>query len=182
MQHLSETAMACSPGSAAPPAHDLQDEPVQIAPTTMVAAETHCAARPAEIVKRSAARPAAHTGFYTFAYYNAGWQKGSTQTHHNKENLAAEICDLVQAKCIDAVGISAVLNLREPQHMQDRQDIMRVVLSKLNNRLDRPVWRGESDGHYIFVWNSHRLLLKTYNYVSCGIEEQRWRMAQYFQF
>ena len=39
MQHLSETAMACSPGSAAPPAHDSQDEPVQIAPTTMVAGE-----------------------------------------------------------------------------------------------------------------------------------------------
>ncbi len=53
MQHLFETAMACSPGSAAPPAHDSQDEPVQIAPTTMVAGETHYAARPAEIVKRS---------------------------------------------------------------------------------------------------------------------------------
>ena len=53
MQHLFETAMACSPGSAAPPAHDSQDEPVQIAPTTMVAGETHYAARRAEIVKRS---------------------------------------------------------------------------------------------------------------------------------
>ena len=53
IQHLFETAMACSPGSAAPPAHDSQDEPVQIAPTTMVAGETHYAARPAEIVKRS---------------------------------------------------------------------------------------------------------------------------------
>ena len=53
MQHLFETAMACSPGSVAPPAHDSQDEPVQIAPTTMVAGETHYAARPAEIVKRS---------------------------------------------------------------------------------------------------------------------------------
>ena len=31
--------MACSPGSAAPPAHDSQDKPVQIAPTTMVAGE-----------------------------------------------------------------------------------------------------------------------------------------------
>ena len=39
MQHPFETAMACSPGSAAPPAHDSQDEPVQIAPTTMVAGE-----------------------------------------------------------------------------------------------------------------------------------------------
>ena len=45
--------MACSPGSVAPPAHDSQDEPVQIAPTTMVAGETHYAARRAEIVKRS---------------------------------------------------------------------------------------------------------------------------------
>ena len=45
--------MACSPGSVAPPAHDSQDEPVQIAPTTMVASETHYAARRAEIVKRS---------------------------------------------------------------------------------------------------------------------------------
>ena len=53
MQHLFETAMACSPGSVAPPAHDSQDEPVQIAPTTMVAGETHYAARRAEIVKRS---------------------------------------------------------------------------------------------------------------------------------
>ena len=53
MQHLFETAMSCSPGSVAPPAHDSQDEPVQIAPTTMVAGETHYAARRAEIVKRS---------------------------------------------------------------------------------------------------------------------------------
>ena len=52
--------MACSPGSAAPPAHDSQDEPVQIAPTTMVAGETHCAARPTEIAKRSAA-PCVHS-------------------------------------------------------------------------------------------------------------------------
>ena len=52
--------MACSPGSAAPPANDSQDEPVQIAPTTMVAGETHCAARPTEIAKRSAA-PCVHS-------------------------------------------------------------------------------------------------------------------------
>ena len=153
----------------------------------MVGTGTPCAAQPAEVVKRSAARPAAHTGFYTFAYYNIGWQRGSKKLHHTKENLAVEICDLVRAKSVDAVGISEVFNLREPEHAPDRQDIMRLVLSRLNGRPDRHVlvdecWRGQSDGHYIFVWNSHRLVLKTYNYVNCGIEEQRWRMAQYFQF
>ena len=109
------------PRSAAPPADDSQNETVQIAPKTIVGTRTPCAARPAQVVERSAARPAAHTGFYTFAYYNIGWQSGSKRLHHTKENLAAEICDLVRAKCVDAVGISEVFptqqcctNLIEP--------------------------------------------------------------------
>ena len=62
---------------------------------------------------------------------------------------------------------------------------MRHLLSSLNSSAARPAssaWAGRSDGHYIFVWNSNKLVLKDYEFVSCGIEEHSWRRAQYLQF
>ena len=108
------------------------------------------------------------------------------------EGLATEICNMVPDLCVDAVGISEVFNLKD-QGLQQRQDIMQHVVSKLNSRAARPAtsadssaaqpaWAGQSDGHYIFVWNTSKLLQTVYNYVSCGIKEQPWRMAQYLQF
>ena len=142
--------------------------------------------------KSSAARPASCNNWYRLSFYNIGWNLASKKARHTMEGLATEICNMVHDKCVDAVGISEVFNLKHDM-WQQRQDIMQHVVSKLNSSAARPAtsvdssaarpaWTGRSDGHYIFVWNSSRLLLTDYEYVSCGIKEQTWRMAQYLQF
>ena len=99
---------------------------------------------------------------------------------------------MVHSKCVDGVGISEVFNLKDDL-WQRRQDIMQHIVSKLNSNAVRPatssdsssappLWTGRSDGHYIFIWNSSRLLLKVYDYISCGVTEHIWRKTQYFQF
>ena len=140
---------------------------------------------------------AGYSNFYRLGFYNIGWN--ITSRKHSKENLATEICDMVRDKRVDAVGISEVFNLRE-HHQEKRQDIMEHLLEKLNSSAGQPatsthtsniwtavfsvqpVWMGRLDGHYIFVWNSYRLTLVTYEYISCGVAEHPWRMAQYLQF
>ena len=62
---------------------------------------------------------------------------------------------------------------------------MRHLLSSLNSSAARPAlsaWVGRSDGHYLFVWNSNKLVLKNYEFVSCGIDEHPWRRCQYLEF
>jgi len=168
------------PSSAARPAH-CADEPVQIAPQ-LLQGDRRSAPQPARYVKRSEAQSIGYGELFMFLFYNIGWQKKSKQNHHTKENLAKEICELVIAKGADAVGISEVYNLREIEFAEERQIIMNHVLSKLNGSAEQPVWTGKSDGHYIFLWNSEKLHLQMYEYISCQIPEAPWRMAQYFQF
>ena len=124
--------------------------------------------------------------FYRCAFYNIGWNSKDKQKHHSKENLATEISNLVCEKHVDAVGISEVFNLREENMSQERQAIMDHVLSKLNiinpSRAAQPAWKGRCDGHYIFVWDSNRLVLELAEYVSCGIDADAWRKAQYLKF
>ena len=135
--------------------------------------------------KSSAARRASCNNWYRLSFYNIGWNLASKKARHTTEGLATEICNMVHDKCVDAVGISEVFNLKDDM-WEERQVIMEHVVSKLNSSAARsaarPAWPGRSDGHYIFVWNSSRLLLMDYEYVSCGIQEQTWRMAQYLQF
>ena len=143
---------------------------------------------------------AGYSNFYRLGFYNIGWNSASRK--HCKETLATEICEMVREKRADAVGISEVFNLRETaeHHQERRQDIMEHLLEKLNSSAGQPatsahtskkwtavfsvapVWMGRLDGHYIFVWNSYRLTLVTYEYISCGVAEHPWRMAQYLQF
>ena len=92
----------------------------------MVGADTRRAPRPLKVVKRSAAQPAAHTKVYIVAFYNIGWLKASKKWCHTKEILADEIYDLIQAKCVDAVGISEVFNLREDQYATQPLEPMRL--------------------------------------------------------
>ena len=91
------------------------------------------------------------------------------------DGLTSEICHMVHDKCVDAVGISVLFNPRENRWPQ-LQAIMDQVLSKLNSRSERcansadssaepPAWKGQSDGHYVVVWNSQRLVLKAYSLV-----------------
>ena len=152
---------------------------------------------------RLAELPAGYSEFHRLAFYNIDWNGDDIEAWHTMRGLATEICDMVHDKCVDAVGICEVLNLsrgicevlnlRDDSYWQQRQDIMKHVVWKLNSRAEQPAtsadnsaqqpaWKGQSDGHYIFVWNSNRLVLTSYEYISCGIAEHPWRMAQYLQF
>ena len=151
---------------------------------------------PADIFTSSAVLPAGYSEFHRLAFYNIGWNSKSKKPWHTMNGLATEICEMVHDKCVDAVGICEVFNLRDDcsnPMAERRPDIMQHIVSKLNSgdgqpassavrSAARPAWKGQSDGHYIFVWNSNRLVLTAYNYISCGIQEHPWRMAQYLQF
>ena len=115
--------------------------------------------------------------------------------------LAKEIWNMVHSKCIDGVGLTEVYNLRDDSLKEKRQIIMQHLLSILNSSAARlassahsdghlviddiaaqPVWAGRCDGHYIFLWNTSKLILLDYEFLSCGIQEHAWRRAQYLQF
>ena len=119
----------------------------------------------------SAVRPAGYSSWHRLAFYNIGWDD-------TRNGLAKEICNMVQDKCVDAVGISEVYNLKDGSFHQERQNIMQHLLSSLNSSAERPAssshaadnvshappaWAGRSDGHYIFLWNSSKLFLKDYD-------------------
>ena len=59
---------------------------------------------------------------------------------------------------------------------------MNQLVVALNDSAEQPVWEGRADVHYTFLWNTSKLFLQDYEVVSCGIDEQSWRQAQYFQF
>ena len=132
----------------------------------------------------NAVRPAGYNDWCKLAFYNIGWNRASKHDRHTKQGLAKEICGMVQDKGPDAVGISEVFNLKQVslEERQERQDIMQYLLEQLNSSAALPAWTGRSDGHYIFLWNSSKLDLIEYDYVSCGIPDHPWRKAQYFQF
>ena len=136
--------------------------------------------RPAEhMFQGSAGRPANSNPWARLAFYNIGWLAASKKERHTKEGLATEICIMVRDKGVDAVGICEVFNLKDD--MRDKREIiMQHLVTKLNST-SCDMWAGRSDGHYIFLWNSRKLVLRKYDYVSCGVEEHPWRMAQYFQ-
>ena len=129
----------------------------------------------------SAGRPANSNPWCKLAFCSIGWIESSKKPRHSKEVLATEICNMVHDKGVDAVGISEVFNLRDDVGNK-RQIIMQHVVATLNSSAARPAWKGRSDGHYTFIWDSNRLILKCYEYVSCGVKEHAWRMAQYLQF
>jgi len=143
--------------------------------------------QPAEYVcevRGSAAPPAtAHSmrSFCRMAFYNIGWQ------YPDKKRAAADLAKLMrricQQKTVHAFGISEVFNIREDDKHQLRQDIMNIILDELNaDSAAQPVWIGKADVHYIFVWNTNVLTCLLYEVISCGIQEQAERKAQYFQF
>ena len=170
------------------------ERPVQLAEYMIVDdSPPSCFSRLPAKPSSSAALPAGYSEFHRLAFYNIGLDAQSKKVWHTMEGLATEICDMVHDKCVDAVSICEVFNLRDDSWWQQRQDIMEHVVRKLNtsaaqqqtpadSSAERPAWKGQSDGHYIFAWNSNRLVLTTYKYISCGIEEHPWRMAQYLQF
>ena len=137
-----------------------------------------------------AAAPGDSSGFYRIAFHNIS----SGRECSNMDDLATKICEMVRNKSVDAVGIGGLplaLQVSDIQNVDKElicqtsemwSSVLLCVLSRLNRNAERPAWKGRSDGHYIFVWNSERLMLSIYNYVSCGIEEQPWRMAQYLLF
>ena len=174
--------MQRSSGSAEQPANDME----------LAEYMTGAGLPPPGIDEISSGRPAGYCDLYRLAFHNIGWIKASKKKRHTMENLGTEMCDMVRDKRADALGISEVFNLKDDHH-EERQKIMEHLLSKLNSSAGQPAtsvdssaaqpaWMGRTDGHYIFVWNSHRLCLISYQYISCGIEEHAWRMAQYLRF
>ena len=95
--------------SAPQPAHGA-DVLVQIAPD-LPQGDLRSAPPPAQYA--SVAQPFGYGELFMFLFYNIGWQLASKKPHHNKENLADEICEMVIAKCADAIGICEVYNLRD---------------------------------------------------------------------
>ena len=82
--------------------------------------------KPAEYMfKCSAARPADGDNWYRLLFYNIGWNVTSKKPRHTMEGMATEICSMVHCKCVDAVGISEVFNLKDDM-WQQRRVIMRV--------------------------------------------------------
>ena len=128
-----------------------------------------------------AGRPANTNPWVKLAFYNIGWNPASKKARHTMEGLAIEIDSMVRDKGVHAVGICEVFNLKDTKG-DERQIIMQHIVKKPNSSAAQPEWTGRSDGHYIFVWNSSKLLLIKYAYVSCGVDDHPWRMAQYFQF
>ena len=105
------------------------------------------------------------------------------------DGLSSEICDMVHDKCVDAVGISVLFNPKEHRWPQ-LQAIMDQVVWKLNSNSEQransadssaepPAWKGQSDGHYVVVWNSQRLVLKAYELI---VYQYRSKMTKDLQF
>ena len=170
--------MQRAPASAPQPAHGA-DVRVQIAPDLLLG-DSRSVPPPAQYA--SGAQPFGYGELFMFLFYNIGWLEASKKPHHNKENLADEICEMAIAKGADAIGICEIYNLRDTHLAGERQVIINHVLSQLNNSAQQPVWRGESDGHYMFLWNTKKLHRELYKYVSCEVADQPWRKAQYFRF
>ena len=156
------------PGSAAQPAKDTEDS--------------------------TAGQTAADSDCYKLAFYNMSSEVPATpaidalsleisqicdMVHDaNKriiDGLSSEICDMLHDKCVDAVGISVLFNPKDDR-WQQLQAIMDQVVWKLNSSSEQransadssaepPAWKGQSDGHYVVIWNSQRLVLKAYSLV-----------------
>ena len=156
----------------------------------------------------TAGQTAGDSDCYKLAFYNIGSDVPATPTIHalsseiseicdmihdtNKrivDSLTSGICDMVHDKCVDAVGISVLFNPKDDR-WQQLQAIMEQVVWKLNSSSEwransadgsaqRPAWKGESDGHYVVVWNSHRLILKAYEVI---VYHYPFKMAKDLQF
>ena len=129
--------------------------------------------KPAEFLKgHRDAQSVGDVVWQRLAFYNIGWNHESKKPHHTKEHLAREICAMVKAKALGAVGISEVFNLKDKTLHDERLVIMQYLLLQLNGSAAQPAssnatidflslaqhaWRGKCDGHYIFVWDSNKL-------------------------
>ena len=83
---------------------------------------------------------------------------------------------------VDAIGISEIFSQGEDDLKHRREAIMSELLAKLDQgSAGQPAWEGRTSVHYIFLWNSNRLRLVTYEVISCGITEHPNRRAQYFE-
>lgn len=188
--------MASSSASAEQPGKHLTSTggPKQIRPAEYI---TPPGRRASESPKRCGPQPApssdSYSQIYRLAFYNIGWNY--TSKKHTSEALATEIFDMVHERRLDAVGICEVFDLKvtDEDVQKQRETIMQDILMTLNSSAEQPAsygnssaeqhaWEGKADGHYIFVWNSQRLKEETYEYASCGIDEQPWRMFQYLRF
>ena len=156
------------------------------APPWDMSPKSSSAEQPAEYLSelRSSAAPVAtarrEQSFCRLAFYNIGWN--ATDKKRTPKTLAKLVSTICRKKTVDAFGISEVFNIDSNDTLR-RQEIMNLILDELNaERAAQPVWTGKADVHYIFVWNTNALTCVLYEVISCGIGEQAYRKAQYFQF
>ena len=120
--------------------------------------------QPAQYMTVDDSPPGGYSESHRLAFYNIGWDRKSKKEWHTADGLATEICDMVLDKGIDAVGICEVFNLRDDSCWQQRQGIMKHVVSKLNSRAGRPATSAGSSAERP-AWNAVRPAWKT---VNCG--------------
>ena len=161
-------------GSAEPPAHRSTDSRDAL----QTGATSEC----------SASRSTGYSDVYRLAFYIIGGRDATPERDVPiiGDGLATEICNMVRDKCVDAVGISEVFNhgtyCTSDHGWQQRQFIMELIVFKINttpgqpassedSSNERPAWKAQSDGRYVFLWNSNRLVLTAYKIISCDIKE-----------
>ena len=129
----------------------------------------------------SAARPVGEDqSLHKVAFYNVGWMPSDLR--RNNQELAEFVSTICRQKKVDAFGICEVFNI-EGTDVQRKEEIMHVILRELNETGEESgYWAGETDLHYIFLWNTRALKMIHYSVISCGIPSQSYRQAQYFKF
>ena len=89
----------------------------------------------------SAGRPAIREDWSKCGFYNVGWNEASKKHYHKEEYFVSEICDLIEKKSLDALGISEVFNLRPHESKaanektaERRQAATDAILKRLNGQ------------------------------------------------
>ena len=57
--------------------------------------------------------PVGYSEYHRLSFYNISWNAKSNKPWHTMKGLAIEVCEMVHDKCIDAVGICGVFDLRD---------------------------------------------------------------------
>ena len=145
----------------------------------------------------SAAQPVNESDCYNLAFYNIGSDVTTHREfqiqHHNvdsepADDQAREVCNLIYDKCIDSITMCCPFDATDDR-LQQLRGIMEKVAWNLNSsagqpvnlvddRAEQPAWKSHMVGHYVCIWNTHRLILTDYRYM----QRHASRMSHYLQF
>ena len=105
------------------------------------------AAQPAEYLSQdpsSAAQPAPgkEEHFCRLAFYNIGWQLNDKK--RTVPTLAKFLNTIRQEKNVHAFGICEVFNIKDDDEKPRREEIMKTLLTNLNESEGRDAWTGKA--------------------------------------